>query len=261
MKYCTSRGGKRSSSTPGVFSRRFTAASWSCESRIWNACGSPASRWCARSIRLHRPWKVPIHMPRVFTGSIALTRVSISRAALLVKVTARMPPGVTRPLFTSQAVRVVRTRVLPLPAPARISACSSASVTAASCSGLRCSRCSDKALQLYRAAPASRAVEPHAQPAGGEYGLRPRRSAERAHHRAHVLLHRVLRDVQLAGDRLVLHALEQQRQHFAQGHAEQGDRKSTRLNSSHVRISYAVFCLKKKKNISISTEVISCDNI
>src|SRR5690554_7689488 len=28
------------------------------------------------------------------------------------------------------------------------------------------------------------------------------------------------------------------------------DRKSTRLNSSHVRISYAVFCLKKKKNKS-----------
>src|SRR5690606_41310731 len=28
-----------------------------------------------------------------------------------------------------------------------------------------------------------------------------------------------------------------------------GDRKSTRLNSSHVKISYAVFCLKKKKKI------------
>src|SRR5437667_6193933 len=27
-----------------------------------------------------------------------------------------------------------------------------------------------------------------------------------------------------------------------------GDRKSTRLNSSHITISYAVFCLKKKKN-------------
>src|SRR5690554_7636135 len=27
-----------------------------------------------------------------------------------------------------------------------------------------------------------------------------------------------------------------------------GDRKSTRLNSRHVRISYAVFCLKKKKH-------------
>src|SRR6266496_1483943 len=29
--------------------------------------------------------------------------------------------------------------------------------------------------------------------------------------------------------------------------AMRGDRKSTRLNSSHVEISYAVFCLKKKK--------------
>src|SRR3712207_6887684 len=29
--------------------------------------------------------------------------------------------------------------------------------------------------------------------------------------------------------------------------AAQGDRKSTRLNSSHANISYAVFCLKKKK--------------
>src|SRR5690554_7367165 len=29
------------------------------------------------------------------------------------------------------------------------------------------------------------------------------------------------------------------------------DRKSTRLNSSHVRISYAVFCLKKKKKNNI----------
>src|SRR3712207_7900284 len=28
------------------------------------------------------------------------------------------------------------------------------------------------------------------------------------------------------------------------------DRKSTRLNSSHANISYAVFCLKKKKNIN-----------
>src|SRR6185436_20623727 len=47
--------------------------------------------------------------------------------------------------------------------------------------------------------------------------------------------------------------------HFGmQGHSEHavaeidqagdGDRKSTRLNSSHQIISYAVFCLKKKKN-------------
>src|SRR5256885_2741103 len=31
------------------------------------------------------------------------------------------------------------------------------------------------------------------------------------------------------------------------------DRKSTRLNSSHLVISYAVFCLKKKKNNIITT--------
>src|SRR5699024_11274379 len=34
--------------------------------------------------------------------------------------------------------------------------------------------------------------------------------------------------------------------------AEARDRKSTRLNSSHVSISYAVFCLKKKKKKHIS---------
>src|SRR5438477_5722029 len=32
-------------------------------------------------------------------------------------------------------------------------------------------------------------------------------------------------------------------------HASAADRKSTRLNSSHMSISYAVFCLKKKKKI------------
>src|SRR3712207_8204852 len=34
------------------------------------------------------------------------------------------------------------------------------------------------------------------------------------------------------------------------------DRKSTRLNSSHANISYAVFCLKKKKHNNISKSVI-----
>src|SRR2546422_3915495 len=34
---------------------------------------------------------------------------------------------------------------------------------------------------------------------------------------------------------------------------ERGDRKSTRLNSSHGYISYAVFCLKKKKKMNRST--------
>src|SRR2546426_12034415 len=36
---------------------------------------------------------------------------------------------------------------------------------------------------------------------------------------------------------------------------QKGDRKSTRLNSSHLVISYAVFCLKKKKKIYNSTRM------
>src|SRR5436305_3688568 len=43
------------------------------------------------------------------------------------------------------------------------------------------------------------------------------------------------------------HVLGQRLAQLARLHVR--DRKSTRLNSSHVRISYAVFCLKKKKNI------------
>src|SRR2546427_7622753 len=35
----------------------------------------------------------------------------------------------------------------------------------------------------------------------------------------------------------------------ARVHSDERDRKSTRLNSSHSQISYAVFCLKKKKKI------------
>src|SRR5690242_21466040 len=48
--------------------------------------------------------------------------------------------------------------------------------------------------------------------------------------------------------------------------AAPGDRKSTRLNSSHMSISYAVFCLKKKKkkkynNIHSQIHVPSSDNV
>ena len=52
-------------------------------------------------------------MPRVETGSIAAMRAIISFAALLVNVTARMPAGLTVPVWISQAMRVVSTRVLP----------------------------------------------------------------------------------------------------------------------------------------------------
>src|SRR5690349_22776613 len=38
------------------------------------------------------------------------------------------------------------------------------------------------------------------------------------------------------------------------------DRKSTRLNSSHVEISYAVFCLKKKKNTKLQKNRVTLWN-
>src|SRR2546422_10508485 len=38
-----------------------------------------------------------------------------------------------------------------------------------------------------------------------------------------------------------------------------GDRKSTRLNSSHGYISYAVFCLKKKKKLRMAPQVTKKD--
>src|SRR4051812_49581583 len=37
----------------------------------------------------------------------------------------------------------------------------------------------------------------------------------------------------------------------------EGDRKSTRLNSSHMSISYAVFCLKKKKRLVVEVKELS----
>src|SRR2546427_8435123 len=40
---------------------------------------------------------------------------------------------------------------------------------------------------------------------------------------------------------------------------ERGDRKSTRLNSSHSQISYAVFCLKKKKKRPTTIHIQKCD--
>src|SRR2546426_7662509 len=46
--------------------------------------------------------------------------------------------------------------------------------------------------------------------------------------------------------------LREREQHHSREHHE--DRKSTRLNSSHLVISYAVFCLKKKKKNTIQPE-------
>src|SRR6185436_12645174 len=60
----------------------------------------------------------------------------ISRAALLVKVTASTPQGLALPVESRCARRVVSTRVLPVPAPANTSTGPSSASTAARCSGL-----------------------------------------------------------------------------------------------------------------------------
>src|SRR5690606_22104444 len=46
------------------------------------------------------------------------------------------------------------------------------------------------------------------------------------------------------------HGIAQRRLQRCEIRAAELDRKSTRLNSSHVKISYAVFCLKKKQIIT-----------
>jgi len=58
--------------------------------------------------------------------------------------------GLTWPVETSHAMRVVRTRVFPLPAPARISAGSGGKVTACCCGGLRPARSGDPEADVDR---------------------------------------------------------------------------------------------------------------
>src|SRR3712207_7252903 len=65
------------------------------------------------------------------------------------------------------------------------------------------------------------------------------------------------------GDRRVLEQLQHgdpaEPQAGAQrDHVRLLDRKSTRLNSSHANISYAVFCLKKKKKTTVHTRLKAC---
>src|SRR5258708_27105807 len=73
----------------------------------------------------------------------------------------------------------------------------------------------------------------------------------------------VERLLRVSGRDLRQHAARQSRPFLAQpAHDVKGktvdgvDRKSTRLNSSHQIISYAVFCLKKKKNIALQSQCL-----
>src|SRR5205807_10319198 len=82
-------------------------------------------------------------------------------------------------------------------------------------------------LSLHDALPISALEDELGAHAQRDQGIEPATDAAVQHHR------------HLVADRFV-----DRRQHL-QGRR---DRKSTRLNSSHLVISYAVFCLKKKKN-------------
>src|SRR5439155_21291293 len=87
-------------------------------------------------------------------------------------------------------------------------------------------------LSLHDALPISRGVRRHPPPFRGEG-----RGAGRAGGRR-------LRPSPRGDPR---HAARRTRGFPARAARSVADRKSTRLNSSHVAISYAVFCLKKKK--------------
>src|SRR4051812_49957697 len=80
-----------------------------------------------------------------------------------------------------------------------------------------------------------------AEPAGAVAPARPGRPAARGvRARRRVLRH-------LGRDELLVRELHDGLLRPPAGAAARRDRKSTRLNSSHMSISYAVFCLKKKK--------------
>src|SRR5690349_23770567 len=81
----------------------------------------------------------------------------------------------------------------------------------------------------------------HSFPTRRSSDLLRARLAHHLHDAAHVAVGEPL--VALEEDLPVLHA-------DAEGLLEHLDRKSTRLNSSHVEISYAVFCLKKKSTLA-----------
>src|SRR3712207_8374414 len=66
----------------------------------------------------------------------------------------------------------------------------------------------------------------------------------------------VLLDAPLAGDRRGDRAVGARSRLGERRDLTQQDRKSTRLNSSHANISYAVFCLKKKNTLILPNRLL-----
>jgi len=96
--------------------------SWSSVSRMVKLEWRPTSSAWLRSMRAATEWKVPSHgMPSIAPPEMAATRSRIWRAALLVKVTARIWLGQAFRVAIKWASRAVSAAVLPVPAPASTS--------------------------------------------------------------------------------------------------------------------------------------------
>ena len=111
-----------------------------------------------RRTRAQSAWKVPACTSRPGSPTSEMIRSRSSPAARLVNVTARICHGRTPVTPMRYAIRWARTRVLPLPAPARMSNGPSVVVTARACSGLSCPTIAAARSWTAAAAAAARAA-------------------------------------------------------------------------------------------------------
>src|SRR3954447_22254699 len=105
-----------------------------------NDDGNPSALPSRRRMRTHAEWNVDTHIFSATGPTSAATRCFISSAALLVNVIARISKGLTPRSWMRWAMRVVRTLVFALPAPATSSGGPSVWAAASRWTGLSPSR-------------------------------------------------------------------------------------------------------------------------
>src|SRR6266571_4270293 len=140
MPWLNPAGGYRFGSILWSSMTRLMAARVSSSSKITKLEAMPMRSASRRSTRTAVAWNVPTHIFLAPSPTSASTRDRISRAALLVNVTASSRSGHTRLVAMRWAMRTVSTRVLPLPAPAKIRSGPSPCVTASCWGSLRPAR-------------------------------------------------------------------------------------------------------------------------
>ena len=146
-------------------------------------CVSPLRSAYILRMRTHMEWMVLTHMRRV--SAMAERRSFISFAALLVKVMARIFSGGTPISPTRWAMRAVKTRVLPLPAPASTRTAPSVVSTGSRCSSFRSKTFMediisypprfDKRLDAAQTSIGNRSRKRQASPAAERLGAKPTR--------------------------------------------------------------------------------------